>query len=127
LTRFVSGFQVRRRKAALPTCGGFPPLVSYLNKECLRVTRSRLTVSTTLPLLLAFTAAITASPHALPFTVALIGNANPMPTCDPCVLDNTEAGTGHAAHGQHRVDVTQDSQQTCISTRTLSRRSGSTR
>jgi hypothetical protein len=33
-----------------------------------------------------------------PFSAALEGRANPVPTSDPCVLTNTEGGTGQAVH-----------------------------
>jgi hypothetical protein len=38
-----------------------------------------------------------AGDEARPFTLVLTGNANPVPTDDPCVLINTETGTGVAA------------------------------
>lgn len=33
-----------------------------------------------------------------PFGATLEGHANPVPTSDPCVLTNTEGGTGRAVH-----------------------------
>jgi hypothetical protein len=33
-----------------------------------------------------------------PFRASMQGHANPLPTADPCVLTNSEAGTGHARH-----------------------------
>jgi hypothetical protein len=44
--------------------------------------------------------AASAQAAAVPFVVLLQGNANPTPTDDPCILVNTETGTGQsAAHG----------------------------
>lgn len=34
----------------------------------------------------------------VPFSATLIGHANPAPTADPCVLNNTEGGSGTAVH-----------------------------
>src|SRR5262245_30404823 len=35
---------------------------------------------------------------ARPFEASLVGNANPVSTVDPCVLINTETGSGQARH-----------------------------
>jgi len=49
-------------------------------------------------LALAVTAgAAAAEPTTLPFVVTLQGNAGPAPTSDPCILVNTETGTGQSA------------------------------
>jgi hypothetical protein len=39
-----------------------------------------------------------AADSARPFGATLEGYANPVPTSDPCVLTNTEGGTGKAVH-----------------------------
>ncbi len=39
-----------------------------------------------------------AAAESRPFGATLEGHANPVPTSDPCVLTNTEAGTGKAVH-----------------------------
>lgn len=35
---------------------------------------------------------------SVPFSATLTGHANPTPTADPCVLSNTEGGSGTAVH-----------------------------
>jgi hypothetical protein len=35
---------------------------------------------------------------AVPFSATLVGHANPVATADPCVLSNTEGGSGTAVH-----------------------------
>ena len=41
--------------------------------------------------------AASADPPGAPFVLFLAGNANPTPTADPCILANTETGTGRSA------------------------------
>jgi hypothetical protein len=40
---------------------------------------------------------VQADPPSVPFVVVLQGSANPQPTEDPCILNNTETGTGQSA------------------------------
>ena len=47
---------------------------------------------------LACTWAAEAGNPSRPFEASLVGNANPVPTEDPCVLINTETGSGQARH-----------------------------
>jgi hypothetical protein len=49
-------------------------------------------------LALALSSAASADDTSLPFVVSLQGNANPTPTADPCILLNTETGTGQSAY-----------------------------
>jgi hypothetical protein len=79
----------------------------------MRIPQTRRAVSATLALLLAGTIAIAANPDSRPFKVTLIGNANPMPTADPCVLDNNEAGTGHATHMGNITFATHETVNMC--------------
>jgi hypothetical protein len=48
-------------------------------------------------LVLASAAALAADGESRPFSAVIQGNANPVPT-EPCILVNTEAGTGTALH-----------------------------
>lgn len=64
----------------------------------MRIARKSRAAFIRLAVLLACTAVVAANPHSRPFVVTLDGHANPMPTADPCVLDNNEAGVGHATH-----------------------------
>lgn len=48
-------------------------------------------------LALALPGVASADSPGLPFVVLLAGNANPTPTDDPCILTNTETGTGQSA------------------------------
>lgn len=48
-------------------------------------------------LVLAMSTAASAQTPAVPFVVLLQGNASPTPTDDPCILVNTETGTGQSA------------------------------
>lgn len=41
-------------------------------------------------------AGASAEPKSLPFLSVMTGNADPMPTDNPCILTNSEAGTGFA-------------------------------
>lgn len=36
--------------------------------------------------------------RSVPFSATVVGHANPLPTLDPCVLSNTEGGSGTAVH-----------------------------
>ena len=48
-------------------------------------------------LALALSSVASADPPGAPFVLVLQGNANPTPTSDPCILTNTETGTGQSA------------------------------
>jgi hypothetical protein len=59
---------------------------------------TRWTLAGTVATSILFLAAGSADAQSRPFRMSAQGNANPTPTPDPCVLTNTEAGTGHALH-----------------------------
>lgn len=58
----------------------------------------RFVLFTAAMLLAGFTSGVGAVPHSRPFSATLDGFAGPMPTADPCILANTEHGTGNARH-----------------------------
>jgi hypothetical protein len=58
----------------------------------------RFVLSTAALLIAVFTSGIGASPDFRPFSATLDGFAGPAPTADPCILANTEHGTGNARH-----------------------------
>lgn len=58
----------------------------------------RFVLSTAALLIAAFSSGAGANPEFRPFSATLDGFAGPMPTSDPCILANTEHGTGNARH-----------------------------
>ena len=63
----------------------------------MNIPRRRFLAAVALMSALALPAAAQAGDGPRPFTLILTGNANPVPTDDPCILINTETGTGLVA------------------------------